>query len=320
MMIYATGGAGCNIASNFLRQMDKETVGMTVFDCVYIDTSRSNLNPNIPAAQTYLVDGLDGSGKLRASNYQVLNECCRDILLKHKPSDINVVIGSASGGSGSVISPIIVSELLERGEDVIVITIGSTSSRIETENTLKTLKSYEVISQKRETPVIMVYRENSNKKSRGTVDAEIEMLIATLAVIFSGNNRELDSSDLRNFLKYHKVSDFKPKLSYLDIYSGNITLAKGQALVSLVSLVDKNSDADSGVLTEYQAVGYVPDAASQYLGQALPIHAAVISGYFNGIADTLEHKLSGYDEVRKAVVEKSIADRNTQATDDGIVL
>lgn len=320
MMIYATGGSGCNIVSNFLKEMTKESTGMTLFGCVYIDTSRSNLNPNIPLSDTYLVDNLDGSGKLRASNYQALSDCSRDILLKHKPADINVVIGSASGGTGSVISPILVSQLLDRGEDVIVIAIGSTSSRIETENTLKTLKSYEMISQKRETPVIMAYRENSQKKPRAEVDGEVEMLIATLAVMFSGNNRELDSSDLSNFLNYQKVTNFKPKLSHLDIFSGNVTLAKGQALVSLVTLMDSTSDAESGVLTDYQAVGFIPETAKAYLGQQLPIHAAVVSGYFNGVAEALEAKISSYDEVRKSIVEKPITDRNTQATDDGIVL
>lgn len=320
MMIYAAGGAGCNIASNFLKQMNKETTGMTVFDCVYIDTSRSNLNPNIPLTQTYLVDNLDGSGKLRSSNHQVLSDCSRDILLKHKPADINIVIGSGSGGSGSVISPILVSQLLDRGEDVIVITIGSTSSRIETENTLKTLKSYEMISQLRETPVIMAYRENSPTMPRGKVDAEIEMFIATLAVMFSGNNRELDSSDLSNFLKYQKVTNFKPKLSHLDIFNGNVTLSKGQALVSLVTLMDSESQAESGVLTDYQAAGFIPDSAKTYLGQQLPIHAAVVSGYFNGVAETLEQKIRSYDEVRNAIVEKPITDRNTQATGDGLVL
>ncbi len=320
MMIYASGGAGCNIVSNFLKQMTKESTGMTLFGCVYIDTSRSNLNPDIPLSDTYLVDNLDGSGKLRASNYQALSDCSRDILLKHKPADINIVIGSASGGTGSVISPILVSQLLDRGEDVIVIAIGSTSSRIETENTLKTLKSYEMISQKRETPVIMAYRENSQKKPRADVDGEVEMLIATLAVMFSGNNRELDSSDLSNFLNYQKVTNFKPKLSHLDIFSGNVTLTKGQALVSLVTLMDSTSDAESGVLTDYQAVGFIPETAKAYLGQQLPIHAAVVSGYFNGVAEALEAKISSYDEVRKSIVEKPITDRNTQATDDGIVL
>lgn len=320
MMIYATGGSGCNIVSNFLKQMTKESTGMTLFGCVYIDTSRSNLNPDIPLSDTYLVDNLDGSGKLRASNYQALSDCSRDILLKHKPADINVVIGSASGGTGSVISPILVSQLLDRGEDVIVIAIGSTSSRIETENTLKTLKSYEMISQKRETPVIMAYRENSQKKPRADVDGEVEMLIATLAVMFSGNNRELDSSDLSNFLNYQKVTNFKPKLSHLDIFSGNVTLTKGQALVSLVTLMDSTSDAESGVLTDYQAVGFIPETAKAYLGQQLPIHAAVVSGYFNAVAEALEAKIGSYDEVRKSIVEKPITDRNTQATDDGIVL
>lgn len=320
MKIFAAGGAGCNVAARFLKFQNKDNQGFSNIECVFIDTSKSNLNPNIPASQVYLVDNLDGSGKLRASNYQVLNECSRDILLQHKPADVNIILSSGGGGSGSVLGPIITSELLGRGETVIVITIGSTASRKETDNTLKTLQSYEKISQLRQKPVIMAYRENSTTSPRGHIDAEIDSMILVLSAIFSGNNRELDMSDLRNFLNYNLVTSFAPKLSYLDITSGSVMLARGQALVTLVTLTDDKTSSDIDVLAEYQAVGYIPDVAKENLGIAMPLHAAVITGYFNGVAERLEAKLAAYDEVRHVVIEKSIAGKDTISMDDGVVL
>ena len=320
MKIFAMGGAGGNVAARFLKFQSKANHGFSEIECVFVDTSKSNLSPNIPASQIYLVDNLDGSGKLRASNYQVLNECSKDILLQHKPADLNVILSSGGGGSGSVLGPIVTSELLGRGETVIVITIGSTSSRKETDNTLKTLHSYEKISQLRNKPVVMAYRENSASTPRGHIDAEVDSMILTLSAIFSGDNRELDMSDLRNFLNYHLVTSFTPKLTYLDITSGSVMLSKGQALVSLVTLTDDSTSSDVDVLAEYQAVGFIPDAAKENLGIAMPLHAAVITGYFNGVAERLEAKLATYDEVRHVVIEKSIAGKDTATTDDGLVL
>lgn len=320
LKLFAAGGAGCNVASQMLKYANKQNHGFAEIDVVFIDTSKSNIDSNIPEAQTYLVDGLDGSGKLRASNYQALNECSKEILHMFKPGDVNVILSSASGGSGSIIGPILASELLDRGETVIVITIGSTSSRIEVENTLKTLKSYEAISQLREVPVVMAYRENAMDKPRSAVDSDVLMMIMIIASMFSGNNRELDKSDLRNFLNYHKVTSYTPKLSLLDFFSKEILVGKNQALVSLVSLIDERTSSDVEVPAEYQAVGFVPAATREILNTDLPLHAAVISGYYNGVADRLNKRLAVFDEIRQVVVEKSIAEKGIATTRDGIVL
>lgn len=320
MKIYAAGGTGINLGRHFIKYAGKSNPGFADIETVFIDTSKSNIDPAIPKEQIYLVDDLDGSGKLRASNYTALSECSKEILHQHRPADVNVVIHSASGGTGSVIGPILVSEMLARGETVITILVGSTGSRIETENTAKTLKSYEVISHKRETPVIVAYRENSSDKPRGHVDSEVQTFVVLLAAIFSGSNRELDMSDLRNFLNYNKVTTFAPKLSFLDFFSKDILLSKGQAVVSLVTLVDENTSSEVAIPTEYQAVGFLPDHTRQSVSVELPIHACVITGYFNGVIDRLDNKIAAYDEARKVVIEKPIAARNAESTDDGLIL
>ncbi len=320
MKIFASGGAGFNIASRFLKNAGKSNHGFADIECVFIDTSKSNMNPNIPQSQIYMIEGKDGAGKFRKGIYQAVKEACPDILLQHKPADVNIILSSGGGGSGSVIGPVLTSELLDRGEIVIVLTIGSTSSQIETKNTLDTLRSYETIAQTRDMPVVMAYRENSPEASRGQNDSEIEAVIMYLAAIFSGNNRELDMSDLRNFVNYSKLTNYKPQLSYLEICSGNkLLLQKGQALISLVTLADENTSSEINMQTQYQAVGYIPEAAKDVLGGQMPIHAAIITGYFNSQVERLESKMRGYDEVRKTVNEKSIVDKNTASTDDGLV-
>lgn len=320
LKIFSCGGTGINIGRHFIKYAGKSNPGFTDIECVFIDTSKSNIDPTIPRECMYLVDDLDGSGKLRASNYSALSECSKEILHKHKPADINVIIHSASGGTGSVIGPILASEMLARGEMVIVILVGSTGSRIETENTSKTLKSYEVISHKRELPVIVAYRENSPDKPRGQIDSEAQTTVVVLAAIFSGANRELDMSDLRNFLNYHKVTTYSPKLSFLDFFSKDVLVGKGQAVASLVTLVDEKTSGEANTPTEYHAVGYISESAKQSVSVPLPIHACVVVNYFSGVMERLQNKINEYEAVRKIVIEKSIVTKDQSSTDDGLIL
>lgn len=318
--LYCCGGASANIGKHFVKYHGRKDAGFSELATFFIDVSRSNLSDQIPDDIVYLVDGLDGSGKRRDSNYAILAERSKEILHRFKPTDLNIVLHSASGGTGSTVGPIIVSELLERNEPVVVITIGSTGSRKETDNTVNTLKSYEMISRKRGLPVNVHYRENTDSLSRGQVDNEVQLAILILTAIFSGQNRELDSSDLKNFLNYTRVTSYSPKLSLLDFFSDTIVIGKGQSVISLVTLVDDVTASDTHIPVEYQAVGFLSDQAKESVTVNLPIHACVISGYFNSIIDTLNKKLTEFDEVRQIVNEKPIISDNEQSTDEGLIL
>jgi hypothetical protein len=320
MNIYSAGGAATNVSSAFAKYHKEKVPGFAEINAYYIDTSRSNLNTDISMDQVYLVDGVDGSGKKRASNYEVLSECSHEILHQFKPADINLVVHSAAGGTGSTIAPILVSELLSRDANVIVITIGSTASKIEIENTSKTLKSYELISQRRGMPVVCHYRENSTSVSRSQVDSEVQTAIILLAAMFSGDNRELDSADLKNFINYHLVTSYTPRLSMLEFFSKEIHLGKNQSLVSAVTLVDDVANSYITHPVEYQAVGYMPDSIKPSVSVEPPIHGCVLTGNFNAIVEALDSRLKDFGEVRKVVVERSIVAADVVSTDIGVIL
>ena len=223
--------------------------------------------------------------------------------------------------SGSVAGPIIVSELLKRGHVVIPVIVGSNASRIEVENTIKTLKSYEIIAKKNQTPVVACYRENSKETPRNKVDNEITTFLILLGVLFSGQNRELDKADLNNFINYHRVTDFQPKLSYLDFWSKDVALDKGQSLISVATICDNTTTPELDIPVEYQAVGYIQEKNKDILNIQLPVHAGVVSGYFNSKIHELEAKLGTFREARQVVVEKSIVGNEIHdSTDEGILL
>ena len=311
------GGMGINIVKRFLNKGDD---GFANLDIYMLDTSRSNIPKEVNEDHIYLFDGLDGSGKLRSSNYATIAERSREILQKVKPSDLTILVHSASGGSGSVIGPVLVSELMKKDTMVIVVTIGSSDSRIEAENSIKTLKSYAVIADKHNKPVNVIYSQNTETMNRGAVDKVIETNIILSTLFFSGDNRELDKSDLRNFLNYDRVTSYKPMLTLVDFFSGKVALGKDQSVVTAVTLIDDETQSTLDTHVEYQAVGFIPSTIKSLGDIKLPLHMVTISNYFNDVITGLDNKLKQIDEARSAVVHKTIVNRDEAATDLGIVL
>lgn len=318
--IYACGGAGINVAQYFQQYRNKTNPGFAEIKPVYIDTSRSNINTNIPEDDIYLVEGLDGSGKVRAENHTKIAECVQDVLLTFKPTNLSIVISSLSGGSGSVIAPLLVSELLSRKENVIVIGIASTDSRIEIENSIKSLKSYESFAKRTAEPVPMLYYLNNQENSRSTNNSKIQQAITLLAVLFSGENKELDSTDLRNWLHYTKVTKADPKLVYISVVAGTVAGVNGQ-IITCATLGRENANTSPGSTVDYQCVGFVQENNSNFEFKDA-LHYLVLDNVITTIFGELDKMLNEQDQVAKAKMRNvpSILSDKDRPTNDGLIL
>lgn len=320
--LYACGGAGTNIGIRLARlQNGQREVGFGSMDVAIIDTSKSNLRDGIPVKDVYLIDGLDGSGKIRADNYQEISSRVRDILQQYKPGDLNIVISSAAGGSGSVIAPSLVSELLQREVPTIVVTIGSADTRIDADNTLKTLKSYEAVAKLRNAPVVMAYFQNSTHNPRAAVDKDIEGMVISLLALFSRENAELDSRDLFNWLRFDRATSFGPQLAALHVTSGDDEMSDPGHIISVATLATEGGDTKFDRMPEYQCVGYLPTAAKDHVLRKAPVHFIVSDGIFDDVASELNKTLRELEELRAARIgKKGLLNNNDQATDTGLVL
>lgn len=317
--IYACGGAGINIGKKLEQFRGTSEVGVTDLDITYIDTSRSNLDATVSGDYCYLLDGLDGSGKIRRDNYHAISENTRKILQSFKPLDVNIVISSGSGGSGSVIAPSLVTELLENDHNVIVIVIGSSDSRIDIDNTLKTLKSYDAISQKRERPVVAAYFQNSAETPRSKVDDSIVSVLFSLTTLFSRENKELDTRDLYNFLNYHRVTSFKPKLVGLTVHIGDVPTDSISDVISVASVVVDETSLN--FIPEYRCVGYLSEQVSADIAKNMPMHFLTHNDSFAAVAELLTEKLDSLDKIQKARIEsKPVISSKDVIADDGMVL
>lgn len=325
--LFGCGGMGTNICKTFESNRNKSNPGFAAMHSYYIDTSDSNLDStSFNDESVYIIEPSDdpsapqGSGKKRDSNNKAISERINDILLRFKPSStLNVVIHSTSGGSGSVIGPLLVKELLKRNQPVIVMIAGSHSSKIEAHNSIKTLESYENIANIENKPVPAFYLENGSGNTRSEVDNKIQLGLLITSLLFSGTIKELDDSDLRNFLDYTKVTSFKPRLTYLRPIEGKIKLNKEETIISAVTVTDGTVSPELDYPVEYQATGYIRDEYVDNLKQCeKPLHLINVNSAFHTIVNNLKIKLREYESARSASIDKSIVSE-VDETNGGLV-
>lgn len=319
--LFCAGGAGMNIGKNLEVYRGVNEPGRAELFISYVDTSRSNFDDRVDQDSVYLIDGLDGSGKIRRENYQAISERIRDILQNFPPMDLNIVVSSGSGGSGSVIAPSLVSELLLDNQPTIVILIGATDTRTDIDNTYKTIMSYDSVCKLREAPIPIVYLENSKNTPRAKVDETINQIISVLMFMYSRENSELDSRDLFNFLNFHRVSSYTPRLASLNMYHGTIPADVASSTITVASLYTSGADNNLEFKPEYQCVGYLADGVSEALKEITPIHFTTSANLFSAVVKNLKKELDDMSKAQKARIEETpITDHTTLSTGNGLIL
>ena len=324
------GGAAVNIGRTLFQPSSAvkkdDDLGFADIHITYVDTSRSNAR-DLPADSFYLIEGteddtIDGSAKVRRTNYAAIKQAAPDILHRHKPGDLNIIIHSAAGGSGSTIGPVVVSELLDRGEDTVVIMIGSSTCEKEISNTIDTLMSYQGVSEKREKSIVAIYLENSKENPMAINDGLVRLNTLLLAAVWSGENHGLDSKDLEHFLNYDKVSKHAPSLTGLQITSGGeaLDLAKGQVVSGVVTLIREGEDPTPEVMAAYHTFGTLSLGASNAIKVKSPIHLHTVQGYFTDIVGTLRKRLAEVEEQYRVNPINRLSTKSIQLEDDGMAL
>lgn len=295
--VYACGGCGSNIGSLLENQRVSPNPSIADMEIAYIDTSRSNLKHlNVAEEHTYLFPAIDGSGGIRKENAKEISVKVAEILEQFEPLDISLVVHSGSGGTGSVVGPSIVSSLLDAKKPVAVLMVGDASTRLDANNTMNTLKTYDAIAKMRGLPVVLHFQMNSFETPREHVDKEVKGAAVSLAILWSGNNRELDSKDLFNILNFHIPTTFEPQVAHLSFEQaeGSTISASGQ-VISVATLAKTGQSTAITPAPEFQRVGYVVDDAPQSLLDSMPTHFVVTDGIFTDVNELLKSTLKQHE-------------------------
>lgn len=226
--ILGTGGAG-KVAAIRCSKL----VPPTSTRIVTIDTSGSdNFNENV---ESYKIKNLNGSGKLRKENIEDITNFVNSFASKEESfSEVNIIISSYAGGSGSTLCPLLINEILRKGKIVIVVGIIDTDSEIDTINTFNTFRSIDnfVSQHKAYLPAILF----NNAFGRGIVDKGIDTTISNLIKFLTTPYIGLDVQDRIKFLNPNAFNGIDP----------------GIKLLSISSELDKDWDTSLGMIIPQQ--------------------------------------------------------------------
>lgn len=304
LRVYFNGGAGSNIG--------KQVKDLDIESC-FVDTSMSNLK-GVNPSQIYLMEGIDGAGKHRATTYEGFKKSAEDVLIRFKPSEqLNVVVSSLSGGSGSVLSPLIAKELLSKGYNVIVVGVDSKHSLIELENTVKTLKTYKSISDAIAKSINLFYVQNTSRKE---ADQRVIRFLNLLALLVNKNHtEEFDTSDLGNYISFDRVTSSPPSVSIIEINPNDeVVPEKNTNIVSTILVTKDHNSSISQATPEYLSTCIVTDPNYNNedirMDNVLGKLALIVEGLEKEIKDHQDHKrINKYRELEV-----------TASNEDGMVL
>lgn len=318
--IYGAGGCGINLAAQF--QDIEQTQGFAKVNTVYCDASRSNISAGISDDQCFIIPELDGSGKVRNENAAEIGSHIGKVLESHKPSKFNVVIFSASGGTGSVFGPLIARELAKRRIPMVLIVVGDNESYTSARNTLKTYKTLESIYKSSEAPLIISWHKNCSETPRYSVDERIHTIVDQLSLLASGLNRELDSRDIANWIYFNKpVESLKPQLALLDITNDPAVAQQIRNPISVVNLLRAADSPAKDLKPEYSCSGYMPEMR-EGKGPDQGLVFVISIGGIEDVAQDILNDYEGYSDLSKtrAVVNETLLGSDDEVTEDGLVL
>lgn len=242
IVVYCCGGTGVNIGKEIskLNQVRLHAGDQTPYaelQVINIDTSESDLRRHVNRENTYLYADMDGSGSDRSMNHESIRDGIPLILDKFRPSDINIVLNSCGGGSGSVIGPYLIKALMQDSQNTIAIGVANTDTVTRLRNTVRVRRSYEGIAQESQR-VLPVMIHHGSKDTENNINQRIVRDIQTLALLFSGEIDRLDSADLGNFINFNNITDQDVGAVALKIITDPKSITENMDICSVVSLVN----------------------------------------------------------------------------------
>lgn len=315
--LYCAGGAGINIGKKYGGNLPDRIGSAKLMTC-YIDTSKTNLHDVPDPENVFVLPELDGSGKVRKENHEAIAQMVPRILKDYPAGDFNIVVFSASGGTGSVAGPLIVAELLTRGENAIAVVIGSEESVITSTNTFNTLKSLDHIARSKGVPVVMHYTNNDRGIKRSDVDKEAMFVISSLTVLASRQNKELDSMDVANWLNFTKTTSVPAQLAKLNVYGSSEEVdSKATESFTMAALLLDEDEIQPNHKPEYSCAGYFRQEAAMVANLFFTIETEGL----RGVLSHLNSLATEAKEIKAARVEgPAFVSGNEEVSSTGLIL
>lgn len=302
---WACGGTGIDLLRDY-----REAQGLTDPDLYseehysYIDTSDSNMHglDKSSANEVYRVKGTDGGGKDREFVKTKFIPVLAEVMMTFPAGDMNVLVGSPSGGTGSACIPQIAKELLKAGESVAVVLVADHTSSTSSANCIMCLTELEQLTQLTGKSIAIHWSTNDRKKSHLDNGTEAKFVMAALSLLGSGKNHKLDSSDIRNFLDYTTITHHKAGLGNLRVTNDISKWAGIGQIATFAALLGDELATVPEIEADYDAVGFLPAGAKNPYDTDL--FFSVTLG-MNSVIDELVEIRKSIEMKRKVAVQTS---------------
>lgn len=311
--VYGAGGTGINLTRQLELGIRNWWEGSDP-SFYRVDTSKAS-GQEASSDNTHIFPNTDGSGKDRSANADQINNEIREVLAKFEPQQFNVVVFSASGGSGSVIGPAVIREIQKQGKNAVAVVLGSFEDKRAAMNTKFTLATLDRIAQITKTPVIMSYHSNTN--GRTLADKEMSSALSIIMMLLSGVTEKPDAADLSNWLNYTKVTDVPAYLNILTIAQTDEQFGQIKYPISVLNMMKDPGQAVPAFSADYEVTGYFPGDRE-------------VSGNVHAIIDTngVEDLVGSVEEVVKKFQARAesrpnrrpLSSAEISPDDDGMIL
>lgn len=199
--IVGCGGCGINI-TNSLANINIHHDGELQYHAM--DTSESNAMQLNDKVKLHMV-ARTGSGKVRSTHVENVQKNLTQDEFVRDPADVNVIIFGFSGGSGSVIGPLIARDFALKEKAVVLVGVIDDCSRLDCDNSIKTFKTLDYMSEQDDLYFPIMLFDNVGKP-RSNVDDSIRNRVVTLIEMLSSYSiTEIDYTDKMNFLRPHII-------------------------------------------------------------------------------------------------------------------
>jgi len=211
--VIGLGGAGANLLVG-VKDMLSETMildGHPDVNMFHVDTSAANKSVSAQVgASFYQVKSttignkdLQGSGGVRSANVKEtvisIREFVNDNMDVINEDSMNILISSASGGSGSILSPLLKKQLMELDIPAVVVLIGDSRSLSYAINTSDTLKTFHGIAKSKDAAISMVYLDNLDEPEED-VNMYVCEFCSILVLFYNSKNLDMDPADIASFM------------------------------------------------------------------------------------------------------------------------
>ena len=320
--ILGCGGFGINIA---------RAVRAAIGDIVTyhnFDTSDANVLTGEPLT---IVAGGRGAGQVRSTlskeiEKTLLASTADELYL----SNINIVINSLGGGSGSVIGPLLARTAVQRETRVIEVALADTASEKYTENSLSTLQTLSAIATNNDIYLPMMLFSNDNM-ARTDADQSIVSAVVWLVRLLTIPVREIDWSDRINWLNASKTVGVPAGLRLLHVYADVAGISDGQPFKGEVWFQSAKTVYDSvlsiGVEGRDSVIRTVagPKPLARFFkqGTATAIKLAPMCGLISGDPTPITELIKKIQEIQriyKATPTSSLADVLGVASGSGDII